>query len=136
MEQKGLKPITFVTPESLTEIADYGIQSFEEVPTVKRHVSVGNKAYEDIERFRSVTNEPQGIFCGRIISAAIEQNFKPVAKAVQKNFKLDMQSEKSVVCYLKENDNIKLESLAKSLNLKTGDYIRLCLYIALKNMNQ
>ena len=119
--------------DKLDDLSDYGLESFEEVPTVKRHVSVSAKAYEDIEKYRAEQNETQGIFCGKIISAAVEQNFKPISKAVQKNFKLNMTTEKSVVCYLKEADNSKLEAISKSLNLKTGDYIRLCLYSALKN---
>lgn len=120
----------------LSEFTDYGFESYNEVPSVKKHVNVSEKAYKEIESIRSETGQTQGAFCGNILIEAVSQGFKPISSGVQKNYKISMATEKQVVCYIKESDNEKLNSLATSLNMKVGDYIRLCLYSALKGWKQ
>ena len=46
-----------------------------------------------------------------------------------------MDTERSIVAYMDEEDSIKMDNLAKSMGLKSGDYIRLVLYSALKVWN-
>ena len=90
------------------------------------------KARDEIEKIRTELNETQSEFCGRILSEAVQSDYKPLAKSVHKNFKIQMDHEASVCAMLRESDNTKLDKLAESLGLKPGDYMRLTLYAALK----
>ena len=123
-------------PESsaLESFSDYGFQSYD-APKKKRHAAISTKAFNDIERIRKDLNETQGGFCGRILTEAVNKEYKPISTNIQKNFRLRMETEKSIVANMNEADSNKLDSLARSLGLKTGDYIRLVLYSALKGWN-
>ena len=135
-ENSKYTKVVLARTDDLGEYAEYGFQSCTEVPTKKRNITVSDKAYEDIERIRHDLGETQGNFCGRILTEAVQSDYRPIAKSLQKNYKLQMEQSRIVCAYLRESDNAKLDKLADSLGLKTGDYMRLTLYSALKGWKQ
>ena len=137
MKEVNTKYTEIKLPESsdLEAFAEYGFLSYD-APKKVRHAAVSTKAFQEIEKLRKDSNETQGGFCGRILTEAVTKNYKPIKGNIQKNFRIRMDTERSIVAYMDEEDSIKMDNLAKSMGLKSGDYIRLVLYSALKVWNK